>query len=158
MRSNIRLSAYATIITLLIFTLMLIGCISVYGSHRNFFILLLICGVIVIYSLIYAPLAIELDSDRIRIISFLRKHSLPIDKVVSVELFQPTMGAIRLCASGGFMGHWGLYREGDIGRYMAFYGKSSDCFLIRMKNGDKYVLGCENPAAMVNYINSRVRH
>ena len=52
------------------------------------------------------------------------------------------------------MGYWGLFREGDVGRYMAYYGKASDCFMIRMKNGDKYVLGCKNPGEMVEYIKS----
>ncbi|MCM1349257.1 MAG: hypothetical protein NC338_07590 [Firmicutes bacterium] len=50
-----------------------------------------------------------------------------------------------------------LFKEADVGRYYAFYGKASDCFLIRMKNGDKYVLGCENPGAMVDYIKSTMK-
>ncbi len=79
-----------------------------------------------------------------------------MQNVASVELFQPTMGAIRICGSGGFMGYWGLFREGDIGRYYAFYGKASDCFLVRMKNGDKYVLGCDQPQKMVDYIESQI--
>lgn len=77
--------------------------------------------------------------------------------VKSAELFQPTMGSIRICASGGYMGYWGIFREGDIGQYTAFYGKASDCFLIRLKNGDKYVLGCEAPASMVDYIKSQIK-
>ena len=76
-------------------------------------------------------------------------------KVESAERFQPTMGAIRIFASGGFMGYWGIFREGDIGRYYGFYGKASDCFLVRMKNGDKYVLGCKNPDEVVSYIRSQ---
>lgn len=76
--------------------------------------------------------------------------------VESVELFQPTMGSIRICASGGFMGYWGIFREGDIGRYYGFYGKASDCFLVRLKNGDKYVLGCNNHDKMVDYIYSQI--
>ena len=50
-----------------------------------------------------------------------------------------------------------IFKEGDIGRYYAFYGKASDCFLIRLKNGDKYMLGCENPAEMVRYIRSQIK-
>lgn len=72
-----------------------------------------------------------------------------------VELFQPTMGAIRIFASGGFMGYWGVFRESDIGRYYGFYGKASDCFLVKMKIGDKYVLGCDNPQKIVDYIESQ---
>ena len=88
--------------------------------------------------------------------SVFKRKRIPMCEVVSVELFQPTMGAIRIFGSGGYMGYWGIFREGDIGRYYAFYGKASDCFLVRTKNGDKYVLGCSNPEKMVDYINSQI--
>lgn len=87
----------------------------------------------------------------------MRKQRLMMHNVESVELFQPTMGAIRIFGSGGYMGYWGIFRESDIGRYVAYYGKASDCFLVRMKNGDKYVLGCEHPRLMVNYISSQIK-
>jgi len=76
--------------------------------------------------------------------------------VNSVELFKPTMGAIRVCASGGFMGYWGIFKEGDIGKYTAYYAKASDCFLVRLNNGDQYVLGCKVPYKMVDYIKSQI--
>lgn len=79
-----------------------------------------------------------------------------MSEVENVELFQPTMGAIRICASGGFMGYWGIFREGDIGKYYGFYGKASDCFLVRLKNGNKYVLGCDQPEKMVDYIKMQI--
>lgn len=82
----------------------------------------------------------------------LQKHVITVRNIASIELFQPTMGAIRVFGSGGFMGYWGIFREGDVGRYMAYYGKASDCFLIRMKNGDKYVIGCNNPSIIVEYL------
>ena len=77
--------------------------------------------------------------------------------VENVDLFQPTMGTYRLFGSGGFMGYWGLFREGGIGRYAAYYGKASDCFLVKLRNGDKYVLGCTNPSGMVAYISGVVK-
>ena len=76
--------------------------------------------------------------------------------IVKVERFIPTMGSIRIFGSGGFMGYWGIFKEGDVGRYVAYYGKSSDCFIIHLDNGDKYVVGCENPDEMVDYISSKI--
>lgn len=55
------------------------------------------------------------------------------------------------------MGYWGIFREGDIGRYMACYGKGSDCFIIHLDNGDKYLLGCRNPEEMAAYIRSLIK-
>jgi hypothetical protein len=41
---------------------------------------------------------------------------------------------------------------------MAYYGKASDCFLIRLDNGKKYVLGCKDADAMVDYIQKQIKH
>lgn len=87
--------------------------------------------------------------------SLCKSRKISVRDIERVELFQPTMGAIRIFASGGFMGYWGVFRESDIGRYYGFYGKASDCFLVKMKIGDKYVLGCDNPQKIVDYIESQ---
>ncbi|WP_353738521.1 PH domain-containing protein [Paramuribaculum intestinale] len=87
--------------------------------------------------------------------SLCKSRKISVRDIECVELFQPTMGAIRIFASGGFMGYWGVFRESDIGRYYVFFGKASDCFLVKMKIGDKYVLGCDNPQKIVDYIESQ---
>lgn len=156
MKSNVRLSTYSLIITLAVTGALLAGCVVTFHETAAFFWLLAILLVLVGFSLIYAPISIYADDYEIGVRSVLRTHRIPMTDIESVELFQPTMGAIRVCASGGYMGYWGIFREGDVGRYEAYYGKSSDCFLVRMKNGDLYVLGCLNPQAMVDYINRRL--
>ena len=118
--------------------------------------LLVIYLILLVSSLFYGASYIKADNNNIIMGSILKCRKIPMQNLESIKLFQPTMGAIRIFASGGFMGYWGIFREGDIGRYYAFYGKASDCFLVRMKNGDKYVLGCDNPDKMVDYINSHI--
>ncbi len=59
------------------------------------------------------------------------------------------MGTRRIAGSGGFMGYWGWFREGDIGKYFAYYGKASDCFLVTLRNGRRYMLGCNDAPEMV---------
>lgn len=154
MKSKVKLSLYSSLLTIIITGVIIGGCIATFHQRPAFFIGLAILLVLLTVGLMYAPTAIMADSRHITVCGILKKRRILTRDVESVSLFQPTMGAIRLCASGGYMGYWGLFREGDIGRYMAFYGKASECFLIRMKNGDKYVLGCENPEGMVEYINS----
>ena len=106
---------------------------------------------------LYGPVTISADETSVTIKSVLRRQRLDISHITSVELFRPTMWSIRIFGSGGYMGYWGIFREAVIGRYMGYYGKASDCFLIRMKNGDKYVLGCEHPSEMVNFIHSKIK-
>lgn len=66
------------------------------------------------------------------------------------------MGALRICGSGGFFGYWGWFKERDLGKYFAYYGKSSDCFLVTLKSGNKYMLGCTEPEEMVDFINKNL--
>lgn len=157
MKSKIALSRVSTILTAITILVLLVGCIVTVHEKSKFFILLSIYLILIVFALFYGTLYVKADSDYIIMGSILRKRKIRISDIESIELFQPTMGAIRICGSGGFLGYWGMYKEGDIGRYYAFYGKAADCFLIRMKNGDKYVLGCENPSAMVDYINSLIK-
>lgn len=157
MKSKVKLSRFSSILTLIITGVLMIACIASFNEKPAFYCILFILIILLLFGFLYGPTSVEADNHNVIVYSMLKKFHIPIENIGSVELYQPTMGAIRLCASGGYMGYWGIFREGDIGKYTAYYGKASDCFLIRMKNGDKYVLGCENPAAMVDYINSRYK-
>lgn len=156
MKSKISYSRFATILTVIVLGLLFIGCIVTIHEKPAFFMLLVIYLILLVSSLFYGASYIKADNNNIIMGSILKCRKIPMQNLESIELFQPTMGAIRIFASGGFMGYWGIFREGDISRYYAFYGKASDCFLVRMKNGDKYVLGCDNPDKMVDYINSHI--
>lgn len=156
MKSKIKLSAYSAAVSIIIIIVLVAACALSFNEKPVFYILLSLLIVLFAFALIYAPLAIKASPEKITIVSVLKKKAIPMRNVESVELFNPTLGSLRLCGSGGFMGYWGIFKEGDIGRYAAYYGKASDCFLIRMNNGDKYVLGCENPGAMVKYIELQI--
>ncbi|MDE5969691.1 MAG: PH domain-containing protein [Muribaculaceae bacterium] len=157
MDSKVKLSTFSLILTIIIIGVLLVGTAILYNEGNNKWgIAAAILLILLIFGLLYGPTSISVADKNVTVKTFLKRIKLPISKIESVELFQPTMGAIRIFGSGGFMGHWGFFKEGDIGQYTAFYGKSSDCFLVKMKNGDKYVLGCENSSQMVNYIKSQM--
>ncbi len=156
MKSKISYSRFATVLTAVLSGALLVACVATVKEAAAFFSLLAILLVLYISMLFFGAAYIKADSEYIVMGSLLRSKKILMRNVASVELFQPTMGAIRICGSGGFMGYWGIFKEGDIGRYYAFYGKASDCFLVRMKNGDKYVLSCNQPKQMVDYIKSQI--
>ncbi len=156
MKSRITFSTFATILTAVLIAAMFIGCILTVKEPAMFFCFLAIYLILFVSALFYGAAYIKVDNDNIVMGSLLRSKKIPLDEVESVRLFQPTMGAIRVFASGGFMGYWGVFREGDVGKYYGFYGKASDCFLVRLKDGKQYVLGCDDPAAVVAYIDARI--
>lgn len=108
-------------------------------------------------ALFYAPLSISVDNEELNVNRCWKVKSIPLSDIESVQLCPPTMAERRLCGSGGWFGYWGWFREPSIGKYFAYYGKASDCFLVRLKNGGQYILGCENPKDMVAYLSSKIR-
>lgn len=156
MKSRVKLSRFCVILTTLILVALYAGCFALLKEPAPLLCLVGIMVALLVSGMLFAPLSIKADDDMITVTHILRRTKIPMADVVSVERFQPTMGAIRVCASGGFMGYWGLFRESDIGRYTAYYGKASDCFLLRTRAGRQYVLGCAHPDAIVAYIRSKI--
>ncbi len=107
-------------------------------------------------TLYYMPLSISLDNDSLNINRSLKIKSIPLTEIANVKLCAPTMGAKRICGSGGWFGWYGWFSEKDLGKYFAYYGKASDCFLVTLKNGKKYMLGCKDAPEMVNAINEKI--
>ena len=154
MEANVKFSLFSKIITFGVFGLLIGfgGYCAVIGDSKGI-IILIICLILLIPSLYYSPKSIKVDDNTLTINTYLSKHKLLLSNIENIDYYLPMMWNLRICASGGLMGYWGIFRGMDIGNYMAYYGKRSDCFLIRMKNGNKYVLGCENPYEMMDYIN-----
>lgn len=154
MKKTVRLSTYSLTMTVLIITGLLGGAYLI--DPEETFPFLLFAGLLVILcgsGLWYMPTSISADDKELKINRTFKTSSIPYSEISSVKLCMPTMGAIRIFASGGFMGYWGLFHEGDLGRYHAFYGKGSDCFLVTLKSGTKYMLGCKDPKEIVDFIN-----
>lgn len=156
MKSKISYSPFATLLTAILAGGLFVACIAAVKEEPAFFILLAVYLVLFVSMLFFGAAYIKADNNNIVLGSLLRGKKIPMCDVENVERFKPSAGAIRLCASGGFMGYWGTFRETGIGKYYGFYGKPSDCFLVRLKNGRKYVLGCNQPDKMVDYIKSQI--
>lgn len=154
MKSRVNLSKYSLFVTVITIAVLCVCAVLTFDTPGAFVTITVLLLIIIIAGLLYSPCRIEADGGNIIVRCPVRAHRIPISEVESVHPFQPTMGAICVLGSGGFMGYWGIFREGDIGRYKAFHGRSSDCFLVKMKHGTPYVLGCENPDTMIAGINA----
>lgn len=156
MKQRVELSTYSIIITILclgilVSTIFMIPEIWWQIGWGGFIAILhIVC-------LYYMPLSIAADEHSIYINRSLKIKAIPMTDVVSVKLCPPTMGAIRVCGSGGFLGYWGWFKERDLGKYFAYYGKASDCFLVELSNGHKYMLGCQNAPEMVEFIAKQLK-
>ena len=111
-----------------------------------------------LFTLFFMPLSITLDNKSLNICRPLKIKSIPLSEISDVRMCPPTMGTIRICGSGGWFGWYGWFKEKDLGKYFAYYGKASDCFLVTLKNGKKYMLGCKEAPEMVNTIKTYIKN
>ncbi|MEZ3550534.1 PH domain-containing protein [Muribaculum intestinale] len=158
-KKNVELSTYCWIISAL--STALICGVFVYAlkRHDNEWAVCILGGAIVflfLFTLCYMPLSISLDNESLNINRPLKIKSIPLTEIEEAKLCAPTMGTIRICGSGGWFGWYGWFKEKYLGKYFAYYGKASDCFLVTLKDGKKYMLGCKDAPEMVKAINERL--
>lgn len=159
MRKKVVLSKYCWFVSIL--TISLICGIFIYTLRQPDHIWpVVILGTIMAGLLLstpfYMPLSISIDSKSLKIRRPLRTKAIPLSEIASVKICPPTMGAIRIFGSGGWFGWYGWFRERDLGKYFAYYGKASDCFLVTLKDGRKYLLGCTDAPSLISYLTSHL--
>lgn len=158
-KKRVELSTYCWIVTSLT-TAFICGifvcCIKIADNDIAVWLWGAAVTVLFISALCYMPLSISLNNENLNINRLLKIKSIPLAEIADVRLCPPTMGAIRICGSGGWFGWYGWFREKDVGKYFAYYGKASDCFLVTLKNGKKYMLGCKDAPEMVNAIKEKI--
>lgn len=159
MKHNVAISAYSLILSALSIAVLL-G-VMVYNIREGWpwqtIVLAILIFALIAGTLFYMPLSVSVDGKNLKVRRCLKSTVIPLSDIESVRLCRPTMGERRICGSGGWFGYWGWFRERDLGKYFAYYGKASDCFFVRLKNGRQYMLGCTDPQPMVDYIENRIR-
>lgn len=161
MKKRVELSAYSWTVSVL--SVAVLCGVSVYilkhhGDALNIWILGTAVAILILSALFYMPLSVSLDTDNLYVRRPLKTKVMPLSYIAAVRLSPPTMGAIRVCGSGGWFGWYGWFRERDLGKYFSYYGKASDCFLITLKDGRRYLLGCKDARAMVEAIKNKLQN
>lgn len=155
MKHKVNLSVFSVMISFIIMLILL--WILYYSKSEG---LTLTIGVIIITWTflvgLYMPLSIYTEEDALVVKRAFKEKRIPYVNIQDIRPCPPTMAERRLLGSGGFFGYWGWFHEKDLGKYFAYYGKASDCFLVILKDGSQYMLGCEDPSRVVELIKSRI--
>lgn len=159
MKKNVSLGGYSLLISVIILAVFISGGLYAWKVGNTFmgYVIMFCLAVLCVAGLLYMPLSIKITENDLRINRSLWIKSLPLAGIESVKLCNPSMGAIRICGSSGYMGYWGWFRDRNFGKYFAYYGNASDCFLVTMKDGRKYMLGCKDAPEMVAAIQSKLQ-
>ncbi|MBD5262101.1 MAG: hypothetical protein HDS38_08240 [Bacteroides sp.] len=158
MKRRVALSTFSIILTIAVIALFVVGMISYLNRGVDWLAYLLAGSLVLIccLAMYFTPMSISVEDGCLNINMLLRTKSIPLRDIQSVALCPPTMSEKRLLGSGGFFGYWGWFREPSIGRYFAYYGKASDCFLVRLKDGRLYMFGCVDALGIMECINSNL--
>lgn len=158
MKQKVRFSVYSLVVTAVVLLLFIVGIFSLLGNEEKLILFCVIMGSVTIVGLYYCPTSIEAEEYGVTLHRLLSSPKVfPYDTIDIVDTCYPSAGGIRLCGSGGYFGYWGYFSDIIIGTYFGYYGSHSYCFLVKLKNGKQYVIGCENPVAIVDYIKSHIR-
>ena len=151
MKKRVNLSAWSSFITSLALIVMLV---ALYNSHSRFGLYAMSTAIIILtaIALFYMPMSISVKDGMLNINRPLRIKSIPLSQIESAAPCPPTMAEKPIFGSGGWFGYWGWFSEPSIGKYFAYYGKASDCFLVTLKDGKKYILGCDSPKEITDFI------
>lgn len=141
---------------LMIFYCMLLGYFSRHGEMPVFVVLAIVLGIWLMLALYYSPRAIEVSDEAVSVRRLFAERNLAYADIANVELCTPLVSERRIFGSAGFLGYWGWYKDAVVGKYFAYYGKTTECFLVTMKSGRKYMLGCEKTEEVVEYIRQRI--
>lgn len=153
LKKRVDLSGWSMLLTFSILALVAVICIWQLNQHQNVIacmILLTLIVVLCLVGLFYSPMILRLTDDSLNVETSFRVKKFPLSEIEEVRICPPTMAERRLFGSGGFMGYWGWFSERSIGKYFAYYGRASQTFLIRLKSGRQYMLGCRDSKEMAD--------
>lgn len=156
MKRRVELSNFCFMATVVCLAL-LVGCTFIVTNAWWMITWGAFVSIVLIIALYYAPLSLEVTQGAViinRAISPAKR--LALSEIKSVQLYVPD-NAIRTCGSGGFLGYWGWFTARGVGKYFAYHGRISDCFLVEMKDGRKYLLGCKGAKDMAAYISQSLQ-
>lgn len=160
LKKRVELSAYSMVLSILS-TVLLCGIFIYILKQPDNLWAVCILGIMIIIlflsTLLFMPLSVSVDSESLNVNCPFKVKSIPLSDILEIRLCSPTMGEKRIFGSGGWFGYYGWFSEKDLGKYFAYYGKASDCFLVTLKNGKKYMLGCNDPAEIVETVSNRIR-
>lgn len=156
MKQKVKFSLFSIILTAVILIIFVVGIFSLTDNEEKLTLFCIIMGMTTIAGLYFCPKSIEANERGITLHRLLSSPKVFLYSTIqSVDTCYPSVGDLRLCASGGFFGYWGYFSDMTIGPYLGYYGSRSNCILVKFNDGKQCVLGCNNPVALVNYIKSK---
>ena len=106
---------------------------------------------------LFSPQSFELSLKGVIVKRHLRSFEIPYEEIIEARRIKWTWKGIRLCASGGLYGFFGLFYLKDIGKVWLYVTNRDNTILLRTKKGVQYMLSPENPENFLKKLNILMR-
>lgn len=158
MKNKVKFSSLSKFLTATVLIVLCVGFFAELSRDTLLVYSIIVFGTI-FSGLYYCPVSVEADTSGIVLHRLMSKSKrFPYKDIKLIETCYPSDGGIRLCGSGGWFGYWGYFNDIMYGTYFGYYGDRNHCFIVELKNGKKYILGCDNQVAFVNYVKSQLNN
>ena len=122
-------------------------------------VLAIICSTLIL-GFVYSPWKLILTNHELTIRCRAYSRHILIKDIASCTMNSEfnDYSTIRLFASGGFWGYYGLFWNSKYGKFKAFVGDRSSTFTLKLASGEIIVLGCENSKALTTELTSLINN
>ena len=122
-------------------------------------VLAIICSTLIL-GFVYSPWKLILTNHELTIRCRAYSRNILIKDIASCTMNSEfnDYSTIRLFASGGFWGYYGLFWNSKYGKFKAFVGDRSSTFTLKIASGEIIVLGCENSKALTTELTSLINN
>lgn len=118
--------------------------------------LIILYLLIVVLPYLFSPRGFILTTDGILIKRHLRSIIIPYSEISEVRRVPWTRRAVRLGASGGLYGFFGLFHIQGMGKAWMYVTDRSKMILIGTKRGTKYIISPSDPQAFIEKLESLI--
>ena len=163
---DIKLDKTTKVVTaIVIFALVLTMCLLAYRvimySYQEMLLEKIVLAVIcftLITSIVFSPRKLILTDEELIVRCRAYSKHIPIKNIASCSFHSDIKDSltIRLFASGGLGGYYGLFWSSKYGKFEAFFGDRSSTFTLKLISGEFVVLGCENSQSLITELTSLI--
>ena len=112
---------------------------------------------ILLGTFLFSPRSFELTLSGIAVRRVLMSFEIPYDEISEAERVRWKWRGVRLSASGGLHGFFGLYYFKDVGKVWVYVTDRSRMVLLKTKSGTQYMLSPEDPEAFLEKLQAVVK-
>lgn len=147
--------------TIILIVVVVIAFMPLYNiAERNNIAISIVCGIalieMIVMGLYYCPVSIIVTQNQLLIRRFFTSKNVPLNEIVSVEIYSGSTRFLKVCGSGGMFGFYGWYKNKELGRFFIYATNLKELICITLISGKKYMISCEDARNMYNEIHHRL--